>query len=320
MIDGIYQVQSILGQGGSSRVLRCTDTNETHYALKVIKNEKNFSWEKVEKMLSKEYYISELLNSHPNILKCLTSVTNGTLDSGAALQNVKYNVLEVAQNGSLSRFIRGTGPIEENIAKFIFIQLASAVKHMHDSNIAHFDIKLENILLDEFYNIKLADFGSAEIMENIKSLFKYKKGTNWYMAPEVANWVFTKEAYSPFKADIYSLGVWLFLLLLGEFPVHTQESSSATSVSGDEMDVDDKIGNCWNVQLQSPRNTELSSECKDLLSLMIRNNPYERSSIDEVLAHPWLNQESLESDIHARIYEEFEARKLFILSNAPKCN
>jgi len=113
-------------------------------------------------------------------------------------------VLEIAQNGSLSRYIRLTGPLEERLVKFLFLQISSAVKNMHDKNIAHFDIKLENILLDEFFNLKLGDFGSAELLENQNSLFGYKKGTNYYMAPEVNS---SKNPYSPFKADIYSLGI-----------------------------------------------------------------------------------------------------------------
>lgn len=314
MIDGVYQVKSILGQGGSSRVLRCVDSENNNYALKVIKNEKKFSIEKVDKMLNKELVISELLSGHPNILKCLSSVTDGILNTGNSVQEIRYNVLEIWQNGTLSRFIRSTGPVEEPIARFLFCQLASAVKHMHDMNIAHFDLKLENLLLDEFYNVKVADFGSAEIMNDQKELYKYKKGTNWYMAPEVANCVSTKRAYSPFKADIYSLGVCLFLLLLGEFPVHNEDNSSATLASGDDMDIDDKIESCWNVPLQSSRITELSPECKDLLTMMIRKNPFERSTIDEILAHSWLNPSKFEGDVHIRTYEEFEARKEYMQS------
>ena len=225
-----FVVKHMLGQGGSSRVLKCQDLENNEYALKVIKNEKNFSKTKVDKMLCKEFCIAQMLGDHPNVLKCFASVTDagvtnflmpskGTEDSNSAgstvnhtgevniVHNIKYNILEVADNGSLAKFIRHTGPLEEDIAKFMFFQLASAVKHMHENLVAHFDIKLENILLDQFYNIKLADFGSAEIMENHKSQFKYKKGTNHYMAPEVSNCTISKESYSPFSADMYSLGI-----------------------------------------------------------------------------------------------------------------
>lgn len=178
MIDGQFEVKTILGQGGSSRVVRCMDFNQSSFALKIIKSDKNYTNEKAERMLFKEYYISQMLNGHPNILRCLSSITDGRLETENGIQSIKYNVLDIAENGSLSRFIRTTGPIEENIAKFLFIQCASAVKYMHDLSVAHFDIKLENILLDENYNIKIADFGSAEIMQNKSSHFNYKKGTN----------------------------------------------------------------------------------------------------------------------------------------------
>ena len=320
MIDNTFEVKSILGQGGSSRVLRWVDTNQNHFALKVIKNEKNFSPEKVEKMLFKEYYLSELLTGHPNILKCLSSVTDGKLDTGISVLDVKYNVLEVSPNGSLSRFIRETGPVEEEVARFMFIQLASAVEHMHNKWIAHFDLKLENILLDEYYNIKLADFGSAEEMSSTKDLFKYKKGTNWYMAPEVANWIPCKTPYSPFKADIYSLGISLFLMLLGVFPTHIEGNDSATVASGEDMDIDEKATVKHNSgDIQWAGISELSPECRDLLSIMIRKSSIERPSIQQVLAHPWLNPNSFDANINTRIYEEFEARKTFISSATSKC-
>lgn len=90
---------------------------------------------------------------------------------GQDVQTVHYNVLEACDNGALSRYVRYTGGFEENIARLIFTQLVSAVIHMHDRNIAHFDIKLENILLDEYYNSKIADFGSAELMHSKDSSY-----------------------------------------------------------------------------------------------------------------------------------------------------
>ena len=328
MIDQTYKVKSILGQGGSSRVLRWVDQNENHYALKVIKGNKRFSVEKVERMLYKEYFISEELQNHPNILKWLGSVNEGVLETESqGAQMIKYNILEVAQNGSLSRYIRLTGPWVEDCAKFLFWQVASAIKYMHDKNIAHFDVKLENILLDEYFNLKLADFGSAEIFPNKNSLFNYKKGTNWYMAPEVNH---LSTSFSPFKADIYSLGVWLFLMLCGEFPMHTEQAFNSTDGSSEGEDIKSndtlKMNLSWT---QSSIIPELSSEWKDLLNNMIRISPSERFSIEEVLSHPWLSNLSLEPEIgvgsytnsqvpiNVRVYEEFNARKAFLLSEPP---
>ena len=171
-----FEVKTIMGQGGSARVFRWIDSNNNQWALKVIKNEKKFNDEKVNKMISKEYYISTLLANHPNILKWHAVEYMGKIVAKTkSVQIAKFNVLEIAQNGSLHRFIRSTGGVEENLARFMFYQLASAVEFMHSQLIAHFDIKLDNILLDEFYNIKLADFGTAEILESSESRLNAKR-------------------------------------------------------------------------------------------------------------------------------------------------
>ena len=172
--DEQFEVKTIMGQGGSARVFRCVDSNNNQCALKVIRNEKKFNNDKVEKMIAKEYYISSILGNHPNILKCHAVEMMGKITAKNTIQDAKFNVLEIAQNGSLFRFIKSTGAVEENLAKFMFYQLANAVEFMHSQLIAHFDIKLDNILLDEYFNIKLADFGTAEILESSETQLKFK--------------------------------------------------------------------------------------------------------------------------------------------------
>lgn len=284
--------------------------------MKVIKNDKNFSIEKVQHILFKEYYISEILSDHPNILKCLYSVADGVLDTGSYVEPARYNVMEICKNGSLSRFIRGTGPVEETIAKFLFRQLTSAVYFMHEKKIAHFDIKLENILLDEYYNLKLADFGSAEIINSEGDLFSYKKGTRCYMAPEVENCNETRKSYSAFKADVYSLGVCLHLLLFGEFPTMEENSYVSTEESecGMEVDSNEEFDTKERYDLVSSKPTDLSSECREILSMMIRKDSSSRCSISDVIEHPWLSEEVTESNMASVVFEEFEARKSFLLS------
>jgi len=194
--------------------------------------------------------------------------------------------------------------------------MANAVNYMHSKMVAHFDIKLENILLDEFYNIKIADFGSAEVLDHSSQLLRMKKGTRCFMAPEVDTCNDTKKSYSPLKADMYSLGVCLHLLLFGEFPTMNEESNHSTLVSADEMDVDDS--ECFEqndkFNVQHSKMVGVSSECRDVLNRMIRNNPDDRCTIDEVVAHPWLTQYDEDLDSASTVYHEFESRKEFIMS------
>jgi len=84
---------------------------------------------------------------------------------------------------------------------------------MDKVNVCHGDIKLENIIIDQNHQIKLIDFGYAVIW-NKKSLSTTYIGTGFYMAPEI----YKRIPYNPKKADVFSSGVVLFLLVNGFFP------------------------------------------------------------------------------------------------------
>lgn len=116
--------------------------------------------------------------------------------------------MEYCENGSLSTIIKKTGAIEENIARFIFAQMSSALEFLHSKNFCHLDIKLENTLLDNFFNVKLADFGSGVSLLKTQGHTNHKVGTPLYMAPEVKD-LSKGETFDGLKADIYSLGVTL---------------------------------------------------------------------------------------------------------------
>lgn len=116
--------------------------------------------------------------------------------------------MEYCENGSLSTIIKKTGAIEENIARFIFAQMASAIEFLHFQEFCHLDIKLENTLLDEHFNAKLADFGSGVSLKKTQGQTNHKVGTPLYMAPEVRD-LAKGETFDGLKADIYSLGVTL---------------------------------------------------------------------------------------------------------------
>mmetsp|Transcript_41580 Transcript_41580/g.47988 ORF Transcript_41580/g.47988 Transcript_41580/m.47988 type:complete len:124 (+) Transcript_41580:137-508(+) len=112
-------------------------------------------------LIKREFEINEMVAGHPNIIQPIGYNTEGVILNNDRFEPIMYNVLEVAENGEISRFIRETGPLEEEIGRFYAAQICHAVNFMHQKEIAHLDIKLENILLDGWFNAKLADFGSA---------------------------------------------------------------------------------------------------------------------------------------------------------------
>jgi len=121
--------------------------------------------------------------------------------------------LELIENGELFDYIDTAGYLSESIARTIFLQLGSALNHCHDNNIYHRDIKLENILLDSRFRIKLIDFGLSTMTETYDAPITGRCGTPQYCAPEV----WTNTTYSGIKADTWSALVVLFLMLSGNY-------------------------------------------------------------------------------------------------------
>ena len=112
------------------------------------------------------------------------------------------------------------GKLTESTARFIFRQILDGLIYLHSKDIIHRDIKLENILLNTSNQVKICDFGvSREVVKG--EFLKNKCGTMAYIAPEVISENvnnFIKQGYYGPSADIWSLGVLLYIMLSGYFP------------------------------------------------------------------------------------------------------
>lgn len=125
-----------------------------------------------------------------------------------------YLVLEYCQYGDLFDIILKNGALPERIAKKLFLQLLDAVEHLHlKLKIAHLDIKLENILIGDNFKLKLCDFG---FIEDLSNRILKRSGTDGYRAPEVYH--YNNEGFEGDKADIFALGVVLFIMIFGMPP------------------------------------------------------------------------------------------------------
>ncbi|KAJ3109851.1 hypothetical protein HDU97_000081 [Phlyctochytrium planicorne] len=109
--------------------------------------------------------------------------------------------------------------IPETIGKYIFAQIALAVKYLHERNIVHRDLKDENIVIDSNYMIKIVDFGSASpIPKRREEYFTKFNGTAHFASPEIAK----GEPFRGPEAELWSLGVLLFTIIYGENPFQTR--------------------------------------------------------------------------------------------------
>jgi serine/threonine protein kinase len=123
--------------------------------------------------------------------------------------------------------------VPESTAKLIFLQIVNAVEYLHSLGFVHRDLKdevrpillndlLQNVVIDEKYNVKLIDFGSTTRMpaaDDCANYFSLFNGTLHFAAPEILQ----GNTYRGPEAEVWALGVLLYTLMYGENPFQTPE-------------------------------------------------------------------------------------------------
>lgn len=205
-----------------------------------------------------------------------------------------YIVLELVEGGELFDKIISIDKYTEETAKILFYQMAVAIKYLHDQGITHRDLKPENILLatDDLETlIKVTDFGLSKFVD-AGSMMKTFCGTPSYLAPEI---LLTAGSGAYTKAiDCWSLGVILFIMLSG-YPPFSDERK--------DMDLPKQImGGHYSFPKQYWE--DVSETAIDLMKKMMVVDPNKRLTFDEVLAHPWLQDETMKQKANVLMYPE----------------
>lgn len=131
---------------------------------------------------------------------------------------VAYMVLEFVEGGELFDFV-SLGAFSEKICRFYFKQMLQVIHHAHKNGVAHRDLKPENIMLDKEFNVKIADFGFAAPTQGRdgSGFLNTRLGTVAYMSPELIS----AEPYQGHIADIFALGIILFIMYSGHPPFNS---------------------------------------------------------------------------------------------------
>lgn len=300
--------------------------NSENYAIKIFDPKFHEFYSNEISLLSK---LNENKNKNNNIIKLygygqgvLTPFNNenninDNTDINKDKRVVYYQVLEYAVNGELKDYVNDTKTrIPENVSAKLFFQIVQGVKYLHDNNIAHCDIKPENVLLDKNFNAKLNDFGFSQKFSGEKGdyLLHQFSGSEKYCAPE------TKLAYTKgfdgIKNDVFSLGILLFGITVGNFPFHRASYSDEKY----KFIIKKNYKRFW----EYFDYIEITEEFKDLINNLICVTPSQRLSIEKILSHPWLtknlgqNYISQNSEIDKNdnndlidqvIFDEFNSRK-----------
>jgi serine/threonine protein kinase len=296
------------GSFGIIHVVKHMPTKEYYIMKKMSKREIKSS--DMTRQIASEVKIHTTLN-HPNIVKMIDYFED---------EKYIYIVLEYMMKGDLYELLHNENKyeqFEEDEAQKIMKDIVSGVAYLHSKRIVHRDIKLENLLINEFDTVKVADFGLSvdlnelsELQSSIpppdvtevkekpakKILPKTRKdrkleeaedemtvlcGTTEYMPPEMLK----GEKYNE-KVDVWALGIVMFELLTGDIPFDKRETKYKKFKDKRNRELFRK--QVISKDIKYPDG--MSSEAIDLMKKMLNKDPIKRISANEVLNHPWFTQ------------------------------
>jgi len=220
--------------------------------------------------------------------------------------NVEYGLFEYLKNGELQNYVfLLKKKFSEDIAKKIFYEILLGLETCHENGISHGDIKLQNILFNSNFRIKLIDLGFAKKIK--EGLISEITGSKYYNAPEMFSCA--TKGYDGVLADIFSLGVVLFVLVMGFYPFDKPNIMDNRYKLIFKKDFDNFWKKCEQKKNFSGNNlTGVSKEFKDLFAKMICPKPKERITLSQIKKHIWLK------DV-VNIYGEYPEMKEKIETN-----
>ena len=205
VLDTRYHTNRPLGSGGMADVYLAHDeVLNRDVALKILSRRCASDNGLVERFRSEARSAASL--SHPNIVSIY--------DRGETEDGTYYIVMEYVPGGTLKDCILRKGPLSADTAAAVATQVAEALEEAHRNGVIHRDIKPQNILITDWGDVKVADFGIARAASSsMATETGWIMGTAHYVSPEQV----VGEPVSP-RSDLYSLGVVLYEMLTGELP------------------------------------------------------------------------------------------------------
>ncbi len=250
-----------LGEGAFAVVKKAIHkTTGEPYAIKIV-NRSSLNKD-MERALKDEMSILQEID-HEHIMQ---------LDNVVVTINHYYLVTEYLEGGELFDRIVDKSSYTESEARDVCKILFGALSYTHARGIVHRDLKPENLLLAYKHSdleIKIADFGFAKQAKDEHSL-STMCGTPGYVAPEILR----KEKYGT-KADMWSMGVIVFILLGGYPPFYSDNTRELLrKTKAGKFDFDEEY---WG---------EISDGAKNMIRSLLVTDPAKRASADDILCNP----------------------------------
>jgi len=278
-----------LGKGGFAFVKEGTHTETGRkFALKFIEKPESFSEENLAEV--KQEISAMRRVKHTNVMRVLAyDCTCEYPNPDGTTKNTVLIVMPLCKNGTLFDILyyrRARTP--QVICRTYFRQLCEGIKALHEAGITHRDIKPQNLLLDEKFRLKIADFGLSSLGQHHAKyqVMSTRVGTRGFQAPEIVQ----GRNYT-FAVDIFACGVCLFMLASGKIPFQSANREDPWyKYVGQE-----RYERFWSkMGWPSPEEEEGIEELQDLFIQTVKYQPRERITVDTALAHPWMQGEIYE--------------------------
>ena len=269
----VYEVIEYIDNGSSSSVIKIQNRiSKQYFAAKVISKDDM----KNKNLLRIVYNEIEILRSidHPNIIKLYDSLE---------IQNTKGEkfiiiIEEYCKNGNLVKYLNERGFKSSNEKKQIATDLVHAIQYLHENGIAHCDVKLDNILIDDDHSAKLCDFGFSIKVANSMNATRW--GTVGYNSHEL----YYEEIVDFIKCDIWALGITLYAMSEVELPYMNVEDAENCLVKMQTRD--DQLRSVVNkCTVTDPDQRPDAKELLHEIFFSIYNDCFEVSKIDEMKAN-----------------------------------
>jgi [calcium/calmodulin-dependent protein kinase] kinase len=292
--------QEIIGRGAYSKVKRCIDKEtKKELAVKVIKNyllrKKKKAFDKTSSgSLLIHYMIEDAINEmktykaipkeHPNILSLYQILNDNEKDKTYLIMELAEPLVTINEETGIftlnNKF--DNNKYDEKLIKKWILEIASGLKFLHENNIAHCDIKSDNILLGKDGKLKLSDFGSSLRMNEPEDNILRTQGNIYFFPPELVEDKEKEKKSIDYKAvDIWDLGISIYTYIFKCLPFMPENRENIVelfkAITESNFDF-------------NKNGVTISDEMKKLLMHLFEKDPEKRFTADDIVNYPWLNQ------------------------------